>query len=92
MTQNGTRKTIAICGLILTAGAILGAVVWDAAGTTHETSDSADKLDTLKTEGCLPARENEKALIRIESKFDAFIIEQRASNKTIVEAIKAGSP
>lgn len=88
MAKNGTKTNIAIISLLVTASMILTGLVTYAVTNTHETKDTSKAVSELKVEGCLPAREGEKAIIRIETKFDAFVVEQRAAKREILEAIK----
>ena len=62
------------------------------ANNTHETEDATEAIEELKVEGCLPARDNEKAIIRVETKVDTLIVEQKASEVRILEAIRHESP
>ncbi len=85
---NGKRLSIATAGLVIIIVGIASSGLTRFVNTQHETKDTSKAVSELKTEGCLPARDNEKAIIRVESKVDAFVVEQRAAKKEILEAIK----
>lgn len=85
-------SVIVACGIIggLTARAV---VVGSYHGAQDQVIEQTTKaVNDLKTEGCLPARNNEKTLIRMEGKIDAAATEQKASETRILKAIENGSP
>ncbi len=85
---NGKRLNIAMVGLVVVIVSIASSSVTRFVNNQHETKDTSKAVSELKAEGCLPARDNEKAIIRVESKVDAFVVEQRAAKKEILDAIK----
>ncbi len=92
---NGKRLNIAMAGLVVLIVSVASSKITEYANNKHETKDTVKAVSDLKTEGCLPARVNEKAIIRfeskvdsLESKVDTYRIEQRADTKEILEAIK----
>lgn len=86
--KNGNRYNIAVASLIVIVIAMASSGITDFVRSQHETEDTAEKVVELKTEGCLPARNNEKTLIRFEGKIDAIQTEQKASEERILKAIE----
>ncbi len=89
---NGKRYTVAIITLIVLLATIASSGITRFVTSQHETKDTAKDIGELKVEGCLPARDNEKAIIRVEGKIDILSTEQKASEKRILEAIRHESP
>ncbi len=89
---NGKRYYIAMVSLIVVIATIASSGITKYATNQHETEDATKEIGELKIEGCLPARDNEKSLIRFEGKIDIISAEQKASEKRILEAIEHLTP
>lgn len=86
--QNGKRYNIALASLVVVIIAMGSSGITDFVRSQHETEDTAKAVTELKAEGCLPARDNEKAIIRVEGKVDTLQIQQKASEERILKAIE----
>ncbi len=94
MAKNGTKTTIAIVSLVITATVIGVGLVAYAVTNSHQTDDTAEDLDALKIEGCNPAKELAISVAVIDTKLENIKedvaesrVEQRADTKAILEAI-----
>ncbi len=71
--QNGTKTTVAIIGLVLTAVVIGSGLVTYAVTNTHETGDVGEKLAMMKEDGCDKAIETDKKVAVLESQLQGLV-------------------
>ncbi len=67
--MNGTAKWVSISLAILLAA---GTVTINILGAHADTKANSAKIETVKKEGCLPARATDSAIRVINSRFDSF--------------------
>ncbi|HUV71660.1 MAG TPA: hypothetical protein VMW25_01490 [Clostridia bacterium] len=77
MTNNNNNSRLKVAGLVLTALVILSSVVGSFAVTNY-------KVNTLKTEGTLPARQNRESIVILETKLTNI----ESNTTAILEVLK----
>lgn len=95
MAKNGTKTTVAIIGLIISATVIGAGLIAYAVTNTHQTDDTAQDLENLKVDGCGPSKQNTTSVAVIETKLEnieknmtQMRIEQTADTQRIIDAIE----